>query len=280
MLNFKFLLKVSRPRFWIYVFGPYLIGLAAALQGLSDMLRFEFLLFGLYFLFPANLLIYGINDIFDYEIDKSNPKKREYETLVSPDKQRFVLLAVLITNIPFVAYGLIYHPYSSVFLSGFLLLSVFYSAPPVRAKTRPLVDSLFNILYIFPGLLAYALLSGESPPVLAAAGAGAWTMAMHAYSAVPDITPDQNAKIDTIATKLGPRGTLVFCFVCYAAAAAVAHQYLGAAGILLGSTYLIMVTITFRAYDSDRMFTLYRVFPILNTVTGLILFFLIAYPTL
>jgi 4-hydroxybenzoate polyprenyltransferase len=37
----------------------------------------QVLLFGLYFLIPANIRIYGINDIYDYETDKLNPKKVE-----------------------------------------------------------------------------------------------------------------------------------------------------------------------------------------------------------
>jgi 4-hydroxybenzoate polyprenyltransferase len=29
----------------------------------------------IYFTYPANLLVYGVNDIFDYETDKLNAKK-------------------------------------------------------------------------------------------------------------------------------------------------------------------------------------------------------------
>ena len=75
MLDAPFLIKVIRPRFWLYIFGPYLVGLAAGASSRVDFLRFDALLFGLYFLFPANLLIYGINDIFDFETDRRNPKK-------------------------------------------------------------------------------------------------------------------------------------------------------------------------------------------------------------
>ena len=71
----QFLLKVSRPRFWLYVFGPYIVGLAAGAATRDDFVRIENLVFGLYFLLPANLLIYGINDIFDFETDRLNPKK-------------------------------------------------------------------------------------------------------------------------------------------------------------------------------------------------------------
>ena len=38
--------------------------------------------FVVYFLIPANILIYGINDIFDYDTDKLNPKKGTYEAFI------------------------------------------------------------------------------------------------------------------------------------------------------------------------------------------------------
>ena len=84
MPYFRFLLKVSRPRFWLYVFGPYLVGLAAGASAREDFLQFKVFAFALYFLLPANLLIYGVNDIFDFETDKLNPKKQDYEILVQP----------------------------------------------------------------------------------------------------------------------------------------------------------------------------------------------------
>ncbi|MEO7673038.1 MAG: lycopene elongase, partial [Pyrinomonadaceae bacterium] len=72
----------------MYLFGPYIIGLAAGASTRWELLSFGNIVFGLYFLFPANLLIYGINDIFDFETDKLNPKKQEYEALVQPGDRR------------------------------------------------------------------------------------------------------------------------------------------------------------------------------------------------
>jgi len=40
-------------------------------------------------------------------------------------------------------------------------------------------------------------------------------MAMHAYSAIPDIQADTEAEIKTVATLYGKTGTLIFCIVCY-----------------------------------------------------------------
>jgi lycopene elongase/hydratase (dihydrobisanhydrobacterioruberin-forming) len=74
-------IRISRPRFWIYELGPYMVGVLGGLIANSYIgAYFHILLviiFGLYFLIPANIWIYGINDIYDYETDKLNPKKTQ-----------------------------------------------------------------------------------------------------------------------------------------------------------------------------------------------------------
>ncbi|MBK9154073.1 MAG: UbiA family prenyltransferase [Chloracidobacterium sp.] len=151
MPDWRFLLKVSRPRFWLYVLGPYLVGLAAGAASTDDLNRIEVLVFGLYFLLPANLLIYGINDIFDFETDRKNPKKTEYEMLVRPASHRKLLFWMIALNLPFAAASIYLAPQAIFSLAGFFFFSIFYSAPPIRAKQVPFLDSAFNVLYVFSG---------------------------------------------------------------------------------------------------------------------------------
>lgn len=124
----NFLIKVSRPRFWIYVFGPYLLGLAAGATSGSHLLSVSVIAYAAYFLFPANLLIYGVNDIFDFDTDKLNPKKQEYETLVRPEERRGLTLAILITNVPFIVGAFLLNGVAKIAIAAFLLLSIFYSS--------------------------------------------------------------------------------------------------------------------------------------------------------
>ena len=276
MLDIRFLLKVSRPRFWIYFLGPFVVGLIAAVSAREELLQWHYGVFALYFTFPANLLVYGVNDIFDYETDKLNPKKTDYEALVTPDRRRFLLLAILITNLPFVA-ALIYVPLvASNAIAIFLLLSIFYSAPPIRAKTKPFLDSAFNILYIMPGVFAFAMVSDTLPPWQVIVAGGLWAAAMHAYSAIPDITSDREAGINTIATVLGSYGTLAACSILYLAAAILAFEYLGFITVPLASVYLILMLASIRSVATDRLFKLYRAFPVINMVAGFIIFWQIA----
>jgi lycopene elongase/hydratase (dihydrobisanhydrobacterioruberin-forming) len=277
MPDLRFLINVSRPRFWLYVFGPYLVGLAAGAATRDDFLRLDVVLFGLYFLFPANLLVYGVNDIFDFETDRRNPKKAEYELLVRPELHRTLVWVITLLNLPFIAAAFHFVPQALPPLACFLFFSIFYSAPPIRAKAIPALDSVFNILYVFPAAFAYQMLTGSFMPLILFIASGLWTMAMHAYSAIPDIKVDRTAGVSTVATLLGKDGTLAFCLAAYVSAAALAWQYLGYFSIALGAVYAAMILISWFSNDREGIFSIYRRFPIVNAAVGFLLFWIAAF---
>ena len=276
MPDIGFLLRVSRPRFWFYLFGPYIVGLAAGASASADLSSLKTLVLALYFLLPANLLIYGINDIFDHETDNFNQKKAEYETLVQRKEHKALFFAIVLLNLPFIAATLMLSPQLTLAFFAFLFLSVFYSAPPIRAKSIPFLDSAFNVLYVFPGVIGYQLLAGEWPPVVLIIAAGLWTAAMHAYSAIPDIAADNLAGVRTIATYCGPYLTLAICTALYASAAVLSISYLGFVSVSLGSAYVLLMIGSVWSYRSGRLFKLYRAFPIINVAAGFLLLWEIA----
>lgn len=259
--------KISRLRFWPYLFGPFLIGIAAAPFVINEWLL---LLFGLYFTLPANLLIYGINDIFDYETDRINPKKQTYEALVSPQQYKRLSRVILLLNAPVIALLLVSAPVARWAMLGFFFFGLFYSMPPIRAKTKPLIDSFFNILYIFPGLVSFGVITNTWPPLQIIVAATLWCMAMHAYSAIPDIPSDKKAGVNTIATLLGKRGTLVFCLTCYLLAAILSFYVLGWFSVVGGVVYTSMMLLSISKLET---FSLYKLFPSINLVIGTALFF-------
>ena len=61
-----------------------------------------------------------------------------------------LLIAIAVLNLPFLIAALILTPSALPSLAAFLSFSILYSAPPVRAKAAPILDSIFNILYVFP----------------------------------------------------------------------------------------------------------------------------------
>jgi 4-hydroxybenzoate polyprenyltransferase len=216
-MTVRTLLVRSRPRFWLYLAGPVLVGSVYAAGSLSELLDPAVGLLFAYFLLPANLFLYGVNDVFDAAVDRENPRKAERESRYRGDRvTRWAVLASVAVGAALLAVL----PSAAVpWTVGFLVLGAAYSAPPFRLKTRPPLDSLSNGLYVLPGAAAYAAVAGTAPPALAFVAGWLWTMAMHTFSAIPDIEPDRRAGIRTTATVLGPRLAAVYCGVAWLLAA-------------------------------------------------------------
>jgi len=252
----------------MYVFGPYIVGALIGSANPRAYLSPISLLFALFFLFPANLLIYGVNDICDYETDVLNMKKRGYEDLVPPDERRALARSIALWCVPF-APLLPFLPRSCWWaMAGFLFFSLFYSSPPIRAKSKPILDSAFNVLYIFPGAFSYFLCGGKNFSIQLFLAATLWAMAMHAYSAVPDIDADSQANVPTVATFLGLRLTLAMCWALYLLAASLSFFALGWLSVVLALIYSVLMFRSLRVGTQGGVMGIYRVFPLVNSFAG------------
>jgi len=262
----RYLLVLSRPRFWLYLAGPVAVGVTYGIGDVSELFTPVTLSLAGYFLIPANVFLYGINDIFDADIDELNPKKEEKEARWRGDALTIgaVTLAAALGGGTF----LLTPPVAWPYLAGFMILAAGYSAPPLRFKTVPFFDSISNGLYVLPGAAAYATVSGMPPPPAALGGAWLWTMGMHTFSAIPDIEPDREAGIKTTATVLGESRTYRYCLACWVAAAVAFGSVDWRLGLLLG-VYPVFVSWVARAPVAvDRA---YWWFPALNTAVGTLL---------
>lgn len=259
-----YLFHLSRPRFWFYLAGPVLVGLVYAASSPEELLSpVSYALF-LYFLLPANLFLYGVNDYFDADIDEENPKKNDKEVRYTDDT--VVAASVVVSG----ALGVVFVPFLSfdavVWLGVFYALAVGYSAPPTRFKTVPFADSVSNGLYIVPGVVGFlALGSPAELPTLAVAGAWLWAMGMHTFSAVPDIEPDREGGVETTATFLGERATLGYCAVVWTASAVVFSSVSLAFAALLLVYPALALGVTYTEIDVSRA---YWYFPLVNTAVG------------
>ena len=261
-----YLLRVSRPRFWLYLAGPVVVGVAYAAQTRGELFAPIAVALFAYFLLPANVFLYGVNDIFDRDVDAANPKKEEQEVRYRGDAT--VPVAVAVTGLAGLAFLPLLPTAGAVAMVAFLVLGAEYSAPPLRFKTHPGLDSLSNGLYVLPGAAAYATVAGTHPPLAALAGAWLWTMGMHTFSAIPDIEPDRAAGIDTTATLLGEGRTYAYCFAAWTAAAAAFWLVDFRLGALLGVYPVFVAWVARSSVSVDRA---YWWFPALNTVVGTLL---------
>ena len=262
----RYLLTLSRPRFWLYLAGPVVVGVAYGAGTTADLFTAATVGLFAYFLLPANVFLYGINDVFDADVDTDNPKKERKEARWRGDSvvAAVIVASTLLGALTFALTPRVAWPY----LGGFFLLGFQYSAPPLRFKTTPFLDSLSNGLYVLPGAAAYAAVAGAHPPLAALAGAWLWTMGMHTFSAIPDIEPDRAAGIRTTATALGESRTLSYCFGCWLAAAAVFGLVDVRLGLVLAAYPAMVLGVGLTSVAVDRA---YWWFPALNTAVGTLL---------
>ena len=262
----RYLLVLSRPRFWLYLAGPVAVGVTYGVTDVGGLFTPMTVGLAAYFLVPANVYLYGVNDAFDADIDELNPKKESREARWRGD--RLVSIAVVASGALGIAALAATPRVAWPYLAGFLLLGAAYSAPPVRFKTTPLLDSASNGLYVLPGAAAYAAVAGTHPPLVALAGAWLWAMGMHTFSAIPDIEPDRAAGIRTTATVLGEDRTYAYCAACWIAAAVA----FAAVDLRLGALLSVYpVFVAWVARSSIAVDRAYWWFPALNTAVGALL---------
>jgi len=259
----RYLLVLSRPRFWFYLAGPVVVGVAYAAGSVPELFSLPAVALFAYFLVPANVFLYGVNDVFDRDVDEVNPKKEEKEARFRGG--RAVAAVVVLSGLLLVPVAAVLPAVAYPWLAAWVVLSVEYSAPPLRFKTTPLLDSASNGLYILPGAAAYAAVAGQQPPLLAVAGGWLWAMGMHTFSAIPDIEPDREAGITTTATALGERRTYVYCAACWLASAAVFAAVDWRLGAVLLAYPVLVAGIVASDVDVDRAYWWY---PFVNTAVG------------
>jgi 4-hydroxybenzoate polyprenyltransferase and related prenyltransferases len=220
----KALFWSSRPISWINTAFPF----AAGYFLISGSLDLKLLIGSLFFLIPYNLLMYGVNDVFDYESDLRNPRKGGIEgALLAPKLHLPVLLIALLLPVPFVSYLLgAGNQVSNLVLAAVLFTVLAYSIKFLRFKEIPFLDSVTSAAH-FVGPLVYgvALAGGNfnsSMLVMILVAFSLWGMASHAFGAVQDVKADREAGIASIATVLGARSTVWLAMIGYVSAGLVA----------------------------------------------------------
>ncbi|GAA1217922.1 prenyltransferase [Microbacterium maritypicum] len=199
----------SRPISWINTAFPF----AAAYLLSTREIDLTLVIGTLYFLIPYNLAMYGINDVFDYASDLANPRKGGIEgALLAPRMHRTTIWAAAVTNIPFLVYLVIVgNPASWLWLAVSVFAVIAYSAPVLRFKERPFLDSITSSThFVSPAIVGLALAGAPATAatVITLSAFFLWGMAAHAFGAVQDIGPDREAGISSIATVIGARATV------------------------------------------------------------------------
>lgn len=245
----------SRPVSWINTAFPF----GATYVFVNHRADLTFIVGTIFFLVPYNLLMYGVNDVFDYESDLRNPRKGGIEgALLNKKFHSLTLWTAVLLCLPFLIYLYLKADLrSNLWLTLFMFTVVAYSAPKLRFKERAFLDSLTSASH-FVGPMIFALsLSGvdlSQRPVLSGILAFTlWGVASHAFGAVQDVRADREADISSIATMIGAKATVWFAFCCYAASGILVlnTNWPGQLASVAAVPYLIILTPYLNITDQD-----------------------------
>ena len=217
------LLISSRPLSWVNTALPF----AAAYYFGGGGVDIALIAISLFFLVPYNLLMYGINDVFDYESDLRNPRKGGVEGgLLPPELHRPMLIWAGLISLP-PALIIFFSATPNAGASAVFLVTIFaviaYSVRGLRFKEIPFLDSITSsIHFVGPMLFGLLLVTDLSPGMcLATIAFFSWGAASHAFGAVQDVRADRAGGINSIATEIGARATVRLAFFLYVLAAAL-----------------------------------------------------------
>jgi 4-hydroxybenzoate polyprenyltransferase len=231
----------------------------AAYLFVAEQIDLTLVIGSLFFLIPYNFLMYGINDVFDYESDLRNPRKGGIEgALLDPKYHKTTIWSSIGFAAVFVVYLLFVGSDAADFWLLVTLAAVLaYSVPKFRFKERPFLDSFTSAVH-FVGPLVYGLvLAGSSlvdAKVIAVIAAFmGWGMASHAFGAVQDVRADREAGIKSVATQIGARSTVRFAFALYLLSALVIMTigWHGVVASLAVVPYLVIISPYLNITDED-----------------------------
>ncbi|ALE92512.1 prenyltransferase [Arthrobacter alpinus] len=267
----KTLFLSSRPVSWVNTAYPF----AAAYFLATGRIDWIFVVGTVFFLIPYNLAMYGINDVFDYESDLLNARKGGIEgTVLERTHHRLILVSAAVAVIPFVAALL---TQGGVLAKSVLLISLFavvaYSAPGLRFKERPFLDSITSSThFVSPAVYALVLVDAPfTPGIWAFLGAFfLWGIGSHAFGAVQDIIPDREGGLASIGTVMGARATVAFSVLAYVGAGVLMLWTAVPFAGLLAVPYLVNVASYLRVTDatSTSANVAWKRFLWLNYLTG------------
>jgi len=241
--NLRKLVKVSRPISWVNTAYPF----AATYLVLGGGFDALFFIGTLFFLIPYNLLMYGINDVFDYESDIRNPRKNSIEGAAEAKSLHpTILWSSALIAAPFsVAIILLSDVQSAAIFAAVIFFVIAYSIKGLRFKEIAFLDSITSsIHFVGPMIFAIAVTAFDPKAWPFAIALFLWGVASHAFGAVQDVIPDRKGKLRSIATIIGARGTVWLSYALYVAAVIVIARQGGLAYIVAvaGALYIANVS--------------------------------------
>jgi len=216
-----FLLKMSRPGLWFATVWLYILPTSGN-ELLFDSWVFWFGLF--YVCFPLNLLVYGWNDIVDFEADRGNPRKGNYLFGALADRKSLdrlmpkIILFQLLTYPIFIYFG-------GIKMLGLLLFQVLvlyaYNHPTRGLRSKPPFELSCQIGYLLIVPFSVWIHDLEMPGTWTFVYLSLFAFQSHLIGEVMDIEPDRAAGKTTSAVVIGMFNTKLLIILIVALEVAI-----------------------------------------------------------
>ena len=254
-----FLLQASRPGLWLTAIAFYMLplGQRAVFHSLA------FWLGALYVSFPMGLLLYGWNDIVDYEADRLNPRKGTFlfGARGTREQLRRLPLRIALVQLPFVvAITMLGGTKMLLCFTGMMAAAALYNWPRYGFKARPPLEILNQAGYLFVFLLSSWINDAPLLPWATLLFGALFAMHSHVFGEVMDLEPDRAAGRRTTATVIGRVPAKLLMTVLMVAEAGLVVRFFGAkpvAGFLLVSAawFVVDATVLWRSrpYSNRQM---------------------------
>jgi 4-hydroxybenzoate polyprenyltransferase len=236
-----FALKVARPGLWFQTLWLYTVPLGAGMDWRTP----QFWTGLLYVTWPLNLLVYGWNDMVDYEIDQDNPRKDSWLFGARGTRQQLAALppTIVLAQLPFLLAFVVWSGFRvALLMAAMVAVNAAYNARIGGLRGRPPLDLLNPLGYLLVTALAVELNQMQALPIVSFVYLGLFCVHAQLVGEVMDFHADLASGRVTSCTRLGvlPSKWLIIVLVALEAVlvtAVFADRVLGAM-LLVGVAWL------------------------------------------
>jgi len=193
-----------------------------------------FWLGALYVSFPMGLLLYGWNDIVDYDADRLNPRKGTFlfGARGTLEQLRGLPLRIALVQVPFVvACSVVAGPKMLVCFAGMIAAAALYNWPRFGFKARPPLEILNQAGFLFVFLLSSWMNDVPPLPWATMLFGALFAMHSHVFGEVMDLEPDRAAGRRTTAIVIGRVPAKLLMAVLMLIEAGLVMRFFGAKGL-------------------------------------------------
>jgi 4-hydroxybenzoate polyprenyltransferase len=205
---FTEIIRINDVAYW---FVTALLGFILGISNLSFNKYFIPFLGFTISLFCTISFTFSINNYYDIDSDKNNPRRRSVNALAlgNVSKIYIKIINLIFLFIPIITCILL----ENIALIIFCLLALFtgwaYSAPPLRLKSRPIIDILWHFFGFFFLVLWGSLFASQinDAILLVAISAGIFSCVFQIYNHILDTAWDRDSGTTTFAVWAGHKTT-------------------------------------------------------------------------